>query len=248
MPCALCHSDSELCESHIYPKFTYKRMREDEGRFLELSTSRKNPDGRTAQDGFKEKLLCLSCEALFQKSEEYFARVVNQKKLFDLPRPTDGKKWVRVHGFDYSRAKLFLLSILWRTHASKHPRFQMRLGDKHSNRLREMLLASDPGPSTEYGCVLAMPYVELADDKPVEMRPAVTVTPENVRWEHGLRIVRMQIDGLFLQFVVGDHDVVKRSDVRHLFLKEDGSMIVGVEDLTKIWFLRNSWGRTLGFF
>lgn len=223
-------------------------MREEDGRFREFSTSRPGADGQISQDGFKEKLLCLECEGRFQKWEEYFARVVNQKQLFDLSRPTDGRKWVRLPGFDYAKTKLSLLSILWRTHVSKHPRFQVELGEKHELRLRQMLLTSEPGPAEEYGCQIAVPYIELGDSAEDQiMRPPVTVTPESVRWEHGLRIVRMQIDGLLFQFVVGALDVTRRTDARHLFLQQDGTLVVGVEDLTKIWYLRNAWGRTLGF-
>jgi hypothetical protein len=189
----------------------------------------------------------LECEGRIQKWEDYFARLLNQKQLFDLEKPTDGKKWVRLQGFDYAKTKLFLLSILWRSDVSKHPKFKVNLGDKHEKRLREMLLAGNPGPASEYGCVMAVPYVAMSDDESEQMRPAVTVSPENVRWEHGMRMVRMQIDGLLLQFVVGAEEVVRRHGVQHLFLQEDGSMVVGVEDLTKIWFLRNSWGRALGF-
>lgn len=248
MTCALCRLEKVLCDSHIYPKFTYKRMKEDEGRFWSFSTSRQGHDGQHVQDGFKEKLLCKDCEAIFQKSEDYFARVVNQKKLFDLELPSGGSKWVRVPGFDYTKTKLFLLSILWRTHVSKHPHFQTQLGDRHEQRLREMLLAGDPGIPEEYGCVIATPYIDWGETEKEQVRPAVSTTPENVRWGHGLRLVRMQVDGLLLQFVVGNLDVTRRSDARHLFLRQDGTMVVGIEDLTKIWFLRNSWGRALGFF
>lgn len=246
MICALCKSDKTLCESHIYPKFTYKRMREDRGRFLEFSTERQGENGRAIQDGFKEKLLCEACEAVFQKWEDYFARVVNQKKLLDLERASDGKKWIRVPGFDYAKTKLFLLSILWRTHVSQHLQFRVDLGDRHEQRIRKMLLVGEPGLPEEYGCVIATPYVEFNDGEKEQLRPPVTVTPESVRWDHGLRLIRMQVDGIFLQFIVGNLELILRSDVRHLFMRQDGVMVVGIEDLTKIWFLRNSWGRALG--
>lgn len=214
-------------------------MKEDEGRFLAFSTARQGADGQPVQDGFKEKLLCTECEAIFQKWEDYFARAANQKKLFDLNRPTDGAKWVRVPGFDYAKTKLFLLSILWRTHVSKHPRFQTMLGEKHEIRLREMLLAGDPGVPEEYGCIIATPYIDLGEGEKEQVRPPLVMTPENVRWE-SLRMVRMMMDGLLLQFVVGALDHCKQSDARHLFLQPSGTMVVGIEDFTKIWYLRNS--------
>ncbi|MEZ5415692.1 MAG: hypothetical protein R3F03_15400 [Opitutaceae bacterium] len=222
-------------------------MRKEENRFRSFSTKYYSEEGQTVQDGFKEKLLCKVCESLFQKWEDYFARLINQKKILDIEYPADGRKWIRVDGFDYAKTKLFLISILWRIHASKHPRFNVKLGEAHQERIREMLLEAEPGEPEEYGCVIATPYLDLGDSEERQMRPPVTVTPENVRWEHGLRLVRMQIDGMLLQFVIGNLELVKRSDVRHLFLQQSGSVVVGIEDLTKIWFLRNSWGRALGY-
>ena len=95
--------------------------------------------------------------------------------------------------------------------------------------------------------MVAVPCVEYDDCGSVEVRAATTLTPENVRWEHGLRIVRMQIDGLVLQFVVGALDVVAHHEVRHLFLQRDRTLVVGDEDLVKIWYLQDSWKRALGF-
>ena len=66
MRCALCLNDRDLCDSHIYPKFTYKRMKEEDGeRFRAFSTSGGNSEGQIVQDGFKEKLLCKECEDRF---------------------------------------------------------------------------------------------------------------------------------------------------------------------------------------
>ena len=247
MKCALCRHERELVESHIFPKFTYKRMREGDGRLRQFSTAHPDPEGSVVQDGIKEYLLCLECEGRFQKWEEYFARILYQKQLFDLKRPTDGKEWVRLEGLNYEKTKLFLLSILWRTDVTKHARFKVGLGEKHEARLRFMLLNANPGLPYEYGCVVAVPLVTPNDDPTREVRAAVTVSPENVRWKHGIRLVRMQVDGLLLQFVVGSDEVVRRHRVTDLFLQQDGKMVVGIEDLNNIGFLRNSWGRALGF-
>lgn len=69
-----------------------------------------------------------------------------------------------------------------------------------------------------------------------KLRAAVTVSPENVRWKHGMRLVRMQVDGLLFQFVVGSDEVVSRHRVIDLFLQQGGRMVVGIEDLTTSGF------------
>jgi len=52
--------------------------------------------------------------------------------------------------------KLFVISILWRMNASKHGFYAgVKLGDKHENAMRDMLLTSNPGETWRYGCIFS---------------------------------------------------------------------------------------------
>lgn len=68
--CALCDSDSPLCESHIIPQFVFDWMKETSAtghiRFAE------NPN-RRVQDGWKPRLLCSECEQRFSRWEKAFS-------------------------------------------------------------------------------------------------------------------------------------------------------------------------------
>ncbi|MCD4650880.1 MAG: hypothetical protein K8S56_03735 [Candidatus Cloacimonetes bacterium] len=67
--CSLCKKEAKLCNSHIFPKFFFKWIKETSatGRFR----GGVNPN-KPVQDGPKLKLLCKDCEEIFSKLETYF--------------------------------------------------------------------------------------------------------------------------------------------------------------------------------
>ena len=67
--CALTGEKCELQESHIYPKFVYKHLKQTGGnRFRAVG----NPN-KAFQDGFKKPLLGRWAELEFSKREKWFA-------------------------------------------------------------------------------------------------------------------------------------------------------------------------------
>jgi hypothetical protein len=72
MICKLCGKDSVLRESHIIPKFAFRWLKESGGKYIRRA---ENPNKRV-EDGIKAPLLCNSCEQLFSKFEDKFARLI----------------------------------------------------------------------------------------------------------------------------------------------------------------------------
>ena len=67
--CYLCNTETELCLSHIIPKFVYRWLIETSPGYMRDS---REPN-RRVQDGVKEYLLCSDCEELFSSWEKQFA-------------------------------------------------------------------------------------------------------------------------------------------------------------------------------
>jgi len=70
MSCALCQSESPLQNSHIIPEFFYKQLYDNIHRFHIVSNQSSKPE-RFGQKGFREKLLCSSCEQKIARWEKY---------------------------------------------------------------------------------------------------------------------------------------------------------------------------------
>lgn len=98
--CNLCGNLRELCESHIFPKFIFRWMKETGTGMLRQSDNL----NLRKQDGLKTKFLCLECEDRFSKSETYFAT-----QIFYPIVGSNAEK------FTYDRRLYyFAISVCWR--------------------------------------------------------------------------------------------------------------------------------------
>lgn len=100
MNCKLCNQNKELQESHIFPKFVFKWLKDTAGNYIRKPD---NPNKRH-QDGLKEYLLCYDCEQLFSKFENVFSRDIFYPHV--KQNKTEFKYDQNL--FDFS------LSVLWR--------------------------------------------------------------------------------------------------------------------------------------
>lgn len=155
--CRLCLQPAPLCASHVIPEFLYSDLYNDKGHMMGIH-GRGKKGWKPLQKGLTEKLLCDTCEQYLSKHfETPFHRSWVAKSLLPSPWPLLEPHVVRV---DYTNIKLFHLSVLWRASVSTLGTFNdVRLGP-HEDRIRQMLLARDPGPAWLYpvmGLVLIKP-------------------------------------------------------------------------------------------
>jgi len=111
MSCALCLEDKKLCKSHIYPEFLYERIYDDDHTYRIVSTS-ENERVRRRPKGIYEKLLCRDCETLLSTWETHASQVLFGGVELEI---VDKNGQCVASGIDYTRFKLFQISLLWRT-------------------------------------------------------------------------------------------------------------------------------------
>lgn len=224
MACALCLQDEPLCNSHIVPEFMHREIYDEKHRFLGISNNPSKPV-KFFQKGLREPLLCRGCETKLNHNERYARKCLYGGTPLAVQQR--GKE-VSVSGVDYKRMKLFLMSILWRFAVTTIEGFKgVKLGP-HREKLRQLVLAEDPGEPFRYGCAI----IEVVyEDKRI---PGLIMQPTSARLGSH-RIWRIIVDGLLLLFCVSNHDAP--AEIRPLFLKPDGSMLILLEELTKLDFL-----------
>lgn len=146
MKCHLCLQDRKLCDSHVVPEFLYRPGYDSKHRMEVLEQAA--PRARIIQKGLREKLLCQDCENLLANNyENYFSRLWYQERI--LPVTTKDAYW-HLSYLDYTRFKLFHLSILWRSGVSTlKPFAKVTLGPT-GDILRKMLLNQDPGTEHDF--------------------------------------------------------------------------------------------------
>jgi hypothetical protein len=150
--CRLCNANSLLVEGHILPKFLLRQTGLTGANKKFMLQCYSNPAATEAhrQDGFKEYLMCEVCDGGIIGTLENYAS--KQFRRDDSPLsqvPSNGFLW---SDLDYAKMKLFTISLLWRMSLSIHGWFgHVRLGSKHEEAMRLMLLKGDPGEPWRYG-------------------------------------------------------------------------------------------------
>jgi hypothetical protein len=232
--CRLCHGDGELRDSHIISEFLYKSMYDDKHRFHVVAAG----DSRSSyeQKGYRERLLCQSCETKLSKCETYARELLTGGMLLRYRR--EGTvTWVE--GIDYSRFKLFQLSILWRAGVATREFFSKVTLGPHAERLREMLLAEDPGEPWEYGC-LTIGIHRQGTMVPVIVQP----TPVKILDSKG---VRFTFGGYFWAYRIAGHRPIQPGFTEAV-LQRSGRLAVKFESLETAGFyqdfLRNHSSKT----
>jgi hypothetical protein len=184
LPCRLCGTLRALRESHIIPEFMYKPLYGPDHRAMEVLANRKGPI-QVVQKGYREHLLCQSCETRLSgwetPSTPVWREAVNQL----VGATPESIITVRA---DYRTFKLFSLSLLWRASVAEHDNFSaFDLGPLEPT-VREMLLTSTPGAVSEFQSLAVAPAnLDL-------LRGVIGPCGGGV-W-HGLKTFRLSISGI----------------------------------------------------
>jgi hypothetical protein len=134
---------------------------------------------------------------------------------------------------DYRKLKLFLLSLLWRVGVAEHDFFSCVDLGPHTNRLREMLHAEDPGDPQEYGCQITrlLPELHIPVDR-------LLATPRSTKID-GHNGCLIYFRGFVFHYYVSNHGVA--TGVREAFVNQDGRLLILWMRLEMIPPLRDMW-------
>ena len=136
--------------SHIIPKCMYKGMENDENK-IGVSTLKNDIKTETEIDYryFDKYILCFECETVkLSQLDNYGNRILfGDQKTNDLFKSSvleyPNAKVCLIENFDYLKLKLFLLSVLWRAHISKHVFFDNINLSSRAEVIRQAILSKD---------------------------------------------------------------------------------------------------------
>ena len=204
-------------------------MYDEKHRFFVLSTDA-NTKERILYKGFRQRLFCGDCEKHMNREfETYTANLFLQSSRFGFKEHKVGKFTIgEFTGLDYKKLKLFLISLLWRLSLVVDVKFvdPINLGP-HQERMRKMILNSDPGPYWKYGCITAS--VKILGNKDMMFFQDIRA------YTDGHHIYRFLISGLHFSFHVANHK--SDSKILSLFLQDDGTWPILKLDHTDIPYL-----------
>lgn len=165
MKCNLCLNEVPLIKkSHIIPNFMYKGLFDENHFISEIKLNELKIISRKPTGAYDRHILCPKCDnEVIGKYETYASKVLfdgnlpeRSKLSIQYEKDDRGASRIVVENIDYNKFKLFLISLLWRGHISKHHFFsEINLG-KYAEKARTMLLNGNAGKETEFESVMVM--------------------------------------------------------------------------------------------
>ena len=136
-------------------------------------------------------------------------------------------------GLDYKKLKLFFLSVLWKMSVSKNNPFSnIKLGS-HQEKIRKMLIDSDPGQFWQYPCFITAITFNGNINRDFHL------TADKVRYKKS-HLWRFVMGGFLFAFIIVS-DREKLTDLREQHvLSEHGHLIVSKKEFSEIKYLRQS--------
>jgi hypothetical protein len=227
--CKLCGIHAKLVKSHIIPEWAYKPLYDDDDnhRMLRIVSNHQSPVG-FQRSGEWDRFLCDTCEKSFNQLDDYGRAVIYSRPgdpTFGIQTQT-AEYGVNIISVDYSRLKLFQLSVLWKAGVCSRAVFSdVNLG-KHQSAIRQMLLQKNPGDGIEYGCVMGalMPESGKTLDQVID-RPATFI---HDNWT----IVRFLFAGCVWLYVL--HDDAHNFPLRKYFLTPGAPLPILIGSLNEV--------------
>ncbi len=172
--CKFCTKSRQLCKSHIQPRWLYR----ERGTNFKLIASDAIFE-KSAPIGPYEHLLCLECEGLMGKYDDYSATFFKGSRWWPRDERTN---WRVIFQYDYSLLKLFMLSMLWRAGVAQTDYFaNVVLSEPVLDDLHSMIEKRDAGNEQDYSVMIQMREPRGGLEK-VGRSPYIKKRSDNLEW------------------------------------------------------------------
>lgn len=157
MICKLTGKAGSPVKAHIVPESFYL-IRPEQGPLRLVTNTPGRFPKRSPVGLYDSTIVTAEGEACFAPWDSYAAELLLHGFPTATPLKQDQGQIVgyEYSSFDYTKLKLFFLSVLWRAGASSYEFFKRVNLGPHFEVLRNMLFNADPGRPDEYAVVLAV--------------------------------------------------------------------------------------------
>jgi len=142
-----------LIKAHVIPEWMYKSLYDEDHKLFSFSnTEHPSKAKRIPKGDYDKDILCSKCDGQMGVFEHYASTVFNGGPLITYNTSTvKGRIIHELSGFDYTKFKLFGLSLLWKASISKRETYKhLKLDPSEEQTIKKMIIENDPGPSSSY--------------------------------------------------------------------------------------------------
>lgn len=157
MKCKLTHTEGKGINAHIIPKSFYA-IDPSETQPTKIIT---NVEGKYPQRSpigiYDNNIVTAEGERVFSDWDDYASDLLlKQKMSFQPINHYEKIVALQIAEYDYTKLKLFFLSVLWRASVSSQPFFHRIDLGPHEEQIRQALLNGDPKDSDWFAVSIAM--------------------------------------------------------------------------------------------
>jgi hypothetical protein len=224
----------------------FRKMKDSNNVFHEIvydPNKNKSKVKKTQKEEYDGNILCEDCDnrILGIMYESYAQKAIYggnlteevSPKCINYENPKDGTKYTICENFDYRIIKNFYLSILWRASITNRPFFsEVNLGNKHEERIRQILLNNELTDQEEY------PIVITSFMRTENTLENIIAQPKRIITDSGLNGYFFLIDGLLFTIFVNSLNHPLPETIKKVALNENKMIIVHMRSGTELDFLR----------
>jgi len=223
MKCNLCLKETVLIKkSHIIPDFMYNGIYDEDHFIYKLDLIKPEKSGKNPTGVYDKHILCSNCDnKVIGTFESYASKLLfgGKMKMDEMPLfETIAPETMMVKNINYAKFKLFLLSILWRSHVSSNKFFsQIDLGP-YAEIIRKMIVDSDPGDEEQFETCIIYYNEKALPSKSI-------VTPRKIKY-NGNTSYHFLINHMSIWFNISNQS--KLELFKHSGLKPNNTMAIYV--------------------
>jgi hypothetical protein len=199
--CKLCHLDRVLVRSHIIPDAFNRALKGSaDAPPVMLSTDPRHHPRRRPGGHYDDDLVCDTCEQRFGPWDAYGAEFfLNrfQSEGQPLIAPNGEVLAYQFPNVDYTRLKLFAVSLLWRASATTNEFFRRVKIGPYEEKARQMILEESAGASDEFATMI----VRWVAQPPHEGLAELQMSPYKAKLE-GVNEVKLFLAGAVMHVKV----------------------------------------------
>jgi len=216
MMCQLCGISEDFGKSHIIPEsFFVEAGSKKETLILATNKEDEYPKKRPIGE-YDSEILCKSCEKTFDDWDSYGKGLLID--TYKASNPIIERGQIISHEipqFNYPKLKLFLISVVWRAGVSKRPFFDKVVLGPHQQKLRDMIILSNPGSKDKYSAQI-FSFRGMQSGYPILM-------PIRLKSTNGFNYYRFYLGELFFDIKIDQRRTPSNSNIGEV---EDGKSLL----------------------
>jgi len=158
MKCRLCLEEKKLIKAHIIPDFMHRGLFDEKHQLHKVQLAfDKMPSKKMSTGEYDTAILCAECDNKISEYESYFSKVIYGGSLLGMKKfkDKDGLIFTEIVNLDYTKTRLFFLSLLWRASITTRPTYSdVKLSQMLEVKIRDMFLNENPGEPFELACTV----------------------------------------------------------------------------------------------